>query len=330
MPRSAIRSAPNVSADPALRAGQQDFTDFEELVASIPDFESEYVQIERGAVRTEFTRVQLDRLAALRFSEDVPAYVFRATAPIEALTLAFLAHPSQEMRWRGMHTTENTLLGYGPGAEHVGNARGRATSLSLHFAIGALESHAAKLGHEIEWAPLSAREFAPAPLALDGLRQATQQLFNFAESARAAFQTPEIRRAHEEAILTAAVHAIVPASVQVDSSAISHQRAVRRAVDVLEARADEPVYLAELCEAAAVSERTLRSAFQRVYGVSPIRYLHLHRMKQARLALREADPQRDKVSDIATRYGFANLGRFAVEFRQLFGQSPSQVLRASR
>jgi len=319
----------STDADPALRAGQRDFTDFDELVDAIP-FESEYVQIERGSVRSELTRVQLDRLAALRFSEDVPAYVFRATAPTEALTLAFLARPSHSLRWGGRPVNESTLLGYGPGAEHVGTSRGRAATWSLHFALGALESHAAKLGHRIDWAPLSARVLAPGPIEIDGLRQATQQLFNYAESARSSFEHPGICRLHEEAILTAAVRAIVPADEQDHSSAASHQRAVRRAVEVLEARADEPVYLAELCEAAAVSERTLRSAFQRLYGVSPIRYLHLHRMKQARLALLSADPERDKVSEVAGRFGFANLGRFAVEFRELFGQSPSQVLRSPR
>jgi AraC family ethanolamine operon transcriptional activator len=73
----------------------------------------------------------------------------------------------------------------------------------------------------------------------------------------------------------------------------------------------------------------MRTAFQRIHGVSPIRYLHLHRMGQARRALRDADRTSERVADIATRFGFANLGRFAVEFRQLFGVSPSQLLRGS-
>ena len=38
-----------------------------------------------------------------------------------------------------------------------------------------------------------------------------------------------------------------------------------------------------------------------------------------------------KVTEIATCFGFAELGRFSVEYRKAFGESPSQTLnRVSR
>jgi AraC-like DNA-binding protein len=33
------------------------------------------------------------------------------------------------------------------------------------------------------------------------------------------------------------------------------------------------------------------------------------------------------VSEIAMRFGFSELGRFSVEYRKVFGQSPSATLR---
>jgi AraC family transcriptional regulator, ethanolamine operon transcriptional activator len=51
------------------------------------------------------------------------------------------------------------------------------------------------------------------------------------------------------------------------------------------------------------------------------------RMYLARRALREAATDATSVTDIATRYGFWQLGRFAVEYQGLFGESPSATLR---
>jgi AraC-like DNA-binding protein len=65
----------------------------------------------------------------------------------------------------------------------------------------------------------------------------------------------------------------------------------------------------------------------RCRGMSPHRYLWLRRMNLARPALTLADPTVTTVTVIANDHGFAELGRFAVAYRQLFGESRSATLR---
>jgi transcriptional regulator GlxA family with amidase domain len=92
----------------------------------------------------------------------------------------------------------------------------------------------------------------------------------------------------------------------------------------------EPLHISALCVALAVSERTLRKAFHAIHGLPPCRHLRMLRLSRARRALLGANCELTTVTEIATNFGFVELGRFSVEYRKLFGESPSQTLsRAS-
>ena len=58
-------------------------------------------------------------------------------------------------------------------------------------------------------------------------------------------------------------------------------------------------------------------------------YLRQVRLGRAHLDLRIADPARGSVADIAGRWGFTHLGRFAATYRERYGCPPSQTLRSS-
>jgi AraC-like DNA-binding protein len=88
-----------------------------------------------------------------------------------------------------------------------------------------------------------------------------------------------------------------------------------------------PMSLSDICAALQTSERTLRYCCKHYLGMSPIRYLRLRRMHLARRALMLATPATATVTEIATQYGFTELGRFAVAYRTLFDESPSASLR---
>jgi transcriptional regulator GlxA family with amidase domain len=97
------------------------------------------------------------------------------------------------------------------------------------------------------------------------------------------------------------------------------------------AHLDEPLPISALCRILEVSERTLRKAFQKIHGRPPCRHLRTLRLSQARRAFLSADCKLSTVTEIATCFGFVELGRFSVEYRKVFGESPSQTLyRASR
>ena len=85
--------------------------------------------------------------------------------------------------------------------------------------------------------------------------------------------------------------------------------------------------IAALCRALAVSERTLRKAFHRIHGLPPHRCLRMFKLSRARGELMMARGRSVTVTEIATALGFVELGRFSVEYRKAFGESPSETLR---
>ncbi len=108
-----------------------------------------------------------------------------------------------------------------------------------------------------------------------------------------------------------------------------HDTILTRFVRFLEANPDRPLYLTEICAAIGAAERTLRASCEEHLGMGPIRYLTLRRMHLVRRALLRSDPSKVTVTQIVTDHGFWELGRFAVAYRTLFGESPSDTLRQS-
>ena len=76
-----------------------------------------------------------------------------------------------------------------------------------------------------------------------------------------------------------------------------------------------------------ISESQLHNLFKSNYGISPKKYLQILRLNAARKALQIADPRQDTVSDIALKFNFLTMSYFSKEYKEMFGQTPSQTLK---
>jgi transcriptional regulator GlxA family with amidase domain len=103
-----------------------------------------------------------------------------------------------------------------------------------------------------------------------------------------------------------------------------YQQIVDRFDAVARANLEMLVRIADICHTAGVSQDTLRRAFREVRGTTPSRYLREFQLAEARRALLSG---KGSVTEIAMLYGFRELGRFAVNYRVRFGESPSETLR---
>jgi len=103
---------------------------------------------------------------------------------------------------------------------------------------------------------------------------------------------------------------------------------VARFEDLLEA---EPIpSITEIAASLGVSRRMLSECCKKSLGMSPSRYRRLRRMQLMHRALRDENPDLVSISAVAHRYGFRDLGRFAANYRTLYGELPSATLQRNR
>ena len=82
----------------------------------------------------------------------------------------------------------------------------------------------------------------------------------------------------------------------------------------------------ELAAALGVTDRWVRAAFHRVFGVSATAYFRARAIDGAHRDLRVVHPGAASVTDVAMRWGFWHLGRFSATYRSYFGEVPSETL----
>nr|WP_203644087.1 AraC family transcriptional regulator [Streptomyces sp. SID14478] len=102
---------------------------------------------------------------------------------------------------------------------------------------------------------------------------------------------------------------------------------VKRAMDAMRECPERPFTTAELAAEARVGVRWLQEAFARYVGMPPMTYLRSVRLERAHAELVAADARVTAVSEVAYRWGFGHLGRFAEQYRAKYGRVPSQTLR---
>ncbi|MET7328979.1 AraC family transcriptional regulator [Nonomuraea sp. NPDC005650] len=106
--------------------------------------------------------------------------------------------------------------------------------------------------------------------------------------------------------------------------------ALRRARHFCEEHAAEPITLTDIATAARVSVRALQSGFREHLQTTPMAYLRNVRLARAHADLLHiaATGGQTTVTEVALRWGFTHLSRFAFFYRQTYGQAPSVTRRA--
>ncbi|MBB4292674.1 AraC-like DNA-binding protein [Rhizobium leguminosarum] len=105
-------------------------------------------------------------------------------------------------------------------------------------------------------------------------------------------------------------------------------RTVKRAIDYMRAHIDQPIMISDVAQAAGVSPRTLQQGFRDFRHTTPMAFLQHLRLDAVHQELSQGVPGQT-VKKVAQKWGFVHASRFAAEYRNRFGEFPSETMRKS-
>jgi AraC-like DNA-binding protein len=304
------------------------FTDPDTYFAGIRNLQIDGVVTKRGEFRAEATRIDLHRLWMHRIDESLPR-IMRITPSGERSLILFATSPHQpEMQVSGIEASQDQIAMFGLDWPYYLRSSAACGWATMSLTPGDL----AAASEAIIGRPLMPPSFPqwtspPAPVA-SRLLQLHEAAGHLAKTAPDILAKPEVARAIEEALVEAMILCLTEGHSDGVRNVHRHRASVMgRLEEVLTSTPDRPLYMPQLCATVGASYTTLRDCCQEYLGMSPKHYLWLRRMQLVHRALRSADAQKTTVTEIATDYGFWELGRFAVAYRSLFGEPPSAALR---
>ncbi|HSA53950.1 MAG TPA: AraC family transcriptional regulator [Yinghuangia sp.] len=137
--------------------------------------------------------------------------------------------------------------------------------------------------------------------------------------------------AHFEQLLVHGLLAAQPNSTRwnTDASYETMPSGLATALAFCERYTGPPPSVADIAAAAHVSKRTLQSYFRLYLGMTPQSHLREVRLRRVHkeLVAAAADDRPTTVTAIALRHGFHHLGRFAIQYRAVYGRRPSETLK---
>jgi AraC-like DNA-binding protein len=302
------------------------FSDPAAYAAAIRATTIDLTVMERGRFIGKRTRIDLHRLWMQRLSENTPRVVHSAFVTGRAI-VTFRIHTGPDLAWGGAELQPSNIIRHTDGENAFQRSSGPAFWGAMSLPVEDMVSVGAAIAALDLSPPKDPLVLTPSRSAMTRLQRLHAAAGDLADNAPEIIANPDAARGLEQALIEAMVGCLASREDR-ESSVAQGQHAIvmRRFRTVIEENPEQPLYIPEICKAIRVSDRTLRMCCQEHLGMGPKRYLLLRRMHLVQRALRDAAPETISVTEIATHYGFWQLGRFAVEYHALFGESPSATL----
>ena len=303
--------------------------DFTEMEDALSAWDHQYRQISPGAFHGGLLHTQVGSLGIFRNRWE-RAIHYRGGTPEGTIGIGINMAQTGEPRWLGQRVAFDELIiqRCGTEAEYLSGALWD----SVVFAIpeAELAQQLTDITHNDPEAILDGLGLARlTPQLAAQLRQASLAYLDTAARSLATPGAPSPLPEMAHLLVRLMARALVSArpARHVKASLNRQRQLIRKAEDYVAHLTNQPLRIGQLCREIDVSERTLRDAFYKVTDTSPLAYLKTQQLNRVYRVLRDVDPDEVLIKQVAIANGFSHLGQFCKDYKQLFGELPSETLR---
>ena len=140
----------------------------------------------------------------------------------------------------------------------------------------------------------------------------------------------ELERTLIDAISTAILAAVERSSLTKEFLRVRRARSYDIAsgtVTIFHQSGNLRFHAADFCRALGVTERQLRRSFQTFFGIGPSRLARIFHINRIRPILIDRSGQNETIREILSAFEITEPGRFAGEYKAIFGETPSETRR---
>ncbi|WP_419812105.1 helix-turn-helix domain-containing protein [Bacterioplanoides sp.] len=289
----------------------------------------QYTQVSSGNFRGCYSEVNLEGVQLFSESINVGARI-QATPDNHYVPYAAVLPSGSDGNFCGFHLPETPFL------QATGGEWDVTFSNHLHYVSAAFnhkyfrEYYAQITAQDVpsEW--LMSRMLATKPQAISCFRNGSKQVLHLVSQNPDYLNYPAVLKYLSELPFKLIFDALLPTleSPEKIKPLSKRLKGVRKSLEYIEANPQKFLTVPEVCALSGLSERSLQYGFQELLGMTPVKYLRLMRLNGTHKDLLQAEPgSKQRVVDIALKWGFVELGRFAREYQMLYNELPSQTLR---
>lgn len=303
-------------------------TDIDQIKEILSSWDIEFSQLEKGKLNSNLVTLSNNHFNAFNVTFN-KAVLQNGSSPRNMITFAIPHNNSTNFFWRGKCIKENNICVFPIDGDIDTESKSGFDVYGLLFEIETVERACEKLNFPNLFDTIRQTDvFEISNLSLAHLRSLMNNIFSQSENRMNILSSSKYINDMEN-------HILYKVLVAIESHMNPHNPSVEKFRDEAFKKAktfiidniDERLTIKNLVKEIGVTERTLERAFQERLNITPQSMIKSVKLNKVKKELTSVSFKKSIISDVANQWGFWHMGKFAKDYRQLFGELPSETVK---